>query len=244
MSRLKEVQQLEQEVFQELDELLYRERLLENAKQNERYAIRNYGNRYTKHPSRARVDNYYYRKEQRERLRRYKNNAKTRSLSWKLDDQFAVELMDKECFYCGAEATPMNGIDRIDSSDDYLIPNVVPCCQICNRAKSDLPFHTFMEWIDKLVKNRSTYVKQYPLGNWCLRQYMSHLLCVSLTAPQVPAWIAGEDEEVRSWRILVALHRSVCRWWIEGAWGIGYQPGFCAHSRGLSGPSRRAYLIQ
>ena len=52
--------------------------------------------------------------------------------------------------YCGTEKSnhkvtknclegyDHNGIDRIDSSKNYTIANVAPCCKICNYAKSDM----------------------------------------------------------------------------------------------------------
>ena len=43
-----------------------------------------------------------------------------------------------------------SGIDRIDSLKDYTIENTVPCCKICNYAKSNLTLKQFQEWAIKL----------------------------------------------------------------------------------------------
>jgi hypothetical protein len=40
-----------------------------------------------------------------------------------------------------------NGIDRLDCAIGYQPNNVVSCCAICNRAKGDMPFEAFIEWI-------------------------------------------------------------------------------------------------
>lgn len=44
-------------------------------------------------------------------------------------------------------------IDRIDSTKDYSIDNVVPCCKFCNWAKSDLKQKDFYDWVQRVSKN-------------------------------------------------------------------------------------------
>lgn len=51
------------------------------------------------------------------------------------------------CFYCGEEST---GIDRVDSSKDYLMDNCIPCCIKCNRMKMDKTFEEFIDQINKI----------------------------------------------------------------------------------------------
>jgi hypothetical protein len=43
-----------------------------------------------------------------------------------------------------------NGIDRVDSTKGYFNENVVSCCKVCNRAKSNLSLDEFKEWISKV----------------------------------------------------------------------------------------------
>ena len=45
-----------------------------------------------------------------------------------------------------------SGIDRVDSNIGYEINNVVSCCNICNRAKSNMKLDEFNEWRMKLAK--------------------------------------------------------------------------------------------
>lgn len=45
-----------------------------------------------------------------------------------------------------------NGLDRVDSNKGYLKENVVPCCEICNKAKRDLSLCQFKKWINRLIK--------------------------------------------------------------------------------------------
>lgn len=91
-----------------------------------------------------------------------------------------IILCKKKCFYCGAEPKNIanirprsqrdnndtleyynsysflyNGLDRINSSKKHDTDNVVPCCKICNRAKSDMSFYEFNQWITKIIdKNK------------------------------------------------------------------------------------------
>lgn len=97
-------------------------------------------------------------------IRRYKMQAKRRGYSFNLKDEQFAEITQKDCFYCGAKPNNIskgdrcngiyvyNGIDRINSKKGYTLDNIVPCCRICNRAKSDLTFKEFKEWIEKVYK--------------------------------------------------------------------------------------------
>jgi hypothetical protein len=85
-----------------------------------------------------------------------------------------LELSQQNCFYCGIEPNTeynyfatlssrssekarseglfvYNGMDRVDNSKKHTIDNVVPCCPICNRAKSDRTQNDFLNWIPQLT---------------------------------------------------------------------------------------------
>ena len=51
----------------------------------------------------------------------------------------------------------INGIDRIDTTGDYVTDNVVPCCKVCNRAKNDLEADVFLQHVAKVVSQQSKY---------------------------------------------------------------------------------------
>lgn len=93
----------------------------------------------------------------------YKRHAERRGFKWNLTRENVESIIDKDCYYCGTK--PMNikktknsigiglnysGIDRIDSCKDYTVENTVPCCRICNYAKSNLTLKEFQEWAIKL----------------------------------------------------------------------------------------------
>jgi len=94
----------------------------------------------------------------------YGRNAKSRSLSFELSFDEFFTLSQKNCHYCGVEPSNFskckshykkeftyNGIDRVDNSLGYVLENCVPCCKICNSAKSNLTEGQFQQWIDRLV---------------------------------------------------------------------------------------------
>lgn len=96
----------------------------------------------------------------------YKRHAIDRGFKWKLKRNDVENIIKQNCFYC--KSIPANikktrnsvnggllysGIDRIDSTRDYTKNNVVPCCRICNYAKSNMDTNTFQEWAIKLGKN-------------------------------------------------------------------------------------------
>lgn len=91
-----------------------------------------------------------------------KTGAVRRGLAWDLSFDQWREFAVSDCTYCGGEPSNSvaihkiyyNGIDRLDSSEGYNEDNCVPCCKICNRAKSDTPLPEFLDWI-KRVHERS-----------------------------------------------------------------------------------------
>lgn len=110
-----------------------------------------------------------------------KKGALKRNKKWELSDSQFVELIYKNCSYCGvlpsttvnptnghslafSRATECfvtyNGIDRVDSSKGYTSENTVTCCQQCNSGKLDYSVDEFKNWIKRaynhLKLNEST----------------------------------------------------------------------------------------
>jgi hypothetical protein len=88
-------------------------------------------------------------------LYRYKENARKANREWGLSDALFDGLTSADCHYCGNPPTNnhklctgfgefrYNGIDRKDSRLGYTPDNVVPCCKVCQKAKSNLPYEVF-----------------------------------------------------------------------------------------------------
>lgn len=94
-------------------------------------------------------------------LRSYKKGASERNISWHLSDEEFLNLITKNCNYCGVEPTirlhdrsknkkPVNGIDRVDSSKPYTIDNCVTCCTMCNYMKQHHNKEDFLNQVQKI----------------------------------------------------------------------------------------------
>lgn len=76
-------------------------------------------------------------------------------------------LTQQNCHYCNSSPSNVikhstngdyvyQGLDRKDSSKGYTIDNVVPCCIICNRAKNNLDYETFQNWIRSVAEHNKS----------------------------------------------------------------------------------------
>lgn len=99
----------------------------------------------------------------------YKKRAQRRNLKFDLyKNEFAI-LITKNCYYCGMKPCNLfkgtkykfenfsyNGIDRRDNNEGYIIENSVSCCKFCNRAKYTSELKDFEEWINQIIKFRTS----------------------------------------------------------------------------------------
>jgi hypothetical protein len=93
---------------------------------------------------------------------KYKWDAKKMGRSFHLTKQEFLEIITKNCFYCGIKPSNIStrygpndtylytGIDRVNNSVGYEIGNVVPCCKECNMAKHSMTQENFISWIDRV----------------------------------------------------------------------------------------------
>lgn len=100
----------------------------------------------------------------------YIQGSRERGLPFDLTKSEFKYITSEPCHYCGtlpkqvSTATNAksshenkrhgtyihNGIDRKDNSLGYLLTNSVPCCKICNRAKSGMAYDEFVAYIDNI----------------------------------------------------------------------------------------------
>ena len=76
----------------------------------------------------------------------YKYRAKKKNFLFELDFETFKSLVTSDCEHCGSEGC---GIDRLDSSQGYIISNCVPCCTMCNRMKLT---HSEEDWTNQMMK--------------------------------------------------------------------------------------------
>ena len=96
---------------------------------------------------------------------RYKKGAELRNLTFNLSEIEFRLITKQNCFYCGIEPKKIskskydvyvyNGIDRKNNKIGYILENSLPCCTMCNKAKRDIDFDVFINWI-KILKSFNT----------------------------------------------------------------------------------------
>lgn len=114
--------------------------------------------------------------------RLYLQGAKDRNIDWNLTPNQFLELVTKDCIYCGKKPqvrstrygragikttfdTPVNGIDRINSNKGYCIDNCVTCCSNCNYMKQSMDIHTFLQHVEQIYKHQQTNNIFHMLGS-------------------------------------------------------------------------------
>ncbi|NOQ48439.1 MAG: hypothetical protein GQ576_04785 [Methanococcoides sp.] len=103
----------------------------------------------------------------------YKRHARGRGFDFELTRTEVESIIKNKCHYCGCEPSNLkitkdsidgglyyNGIDRLNSKNNYTLDNVVPCCCFCNRAKNDKSKEYFLKWI-KRVYDHQAMVEQW-----------------------------------------------------------------------------------
>lgn len=96
-------------------------------------------------------------------FKRYKASAKIRKKEFNISEDVFEKLIMNNCHYCGSiplsyhkrfinydKNFRYNGIDRIDNTKGYIDGNCVTCCEICNKAKSEMSVEDFKNWIKRI----------------------------------------------------------------------------------------------
>jgi hypothetical protein len=96
---------------------------------------------------------------------RYVNRSTRDGIEFLLNKEQFKKLTSSPCVYCGIPPVQVvktgrlrkrngdylhNGVDRIDSSQGYTPDNSVPCCSICNKAKSTMSQSEFYAWVKRI----------------------------------------------------------------------------------------------
>ena len=97
----------------------------------------------------------------------YRKRSRQKGLDFTLDTAQFEELMNSDCYYCGAgpsnsivqhgQALPVyQGIDRMDNDLGYTPDNVVPCCITCNKMKKAMSHDEFLLHIHAIASRFMT----------------------------------------------------------------------------------------
>lgn len=68
-------------------------------------------------------------------------------------ETFVSRLLSLSCSYCGESGDGENliGVDRIDSTKNYLIDNIAPACNQCNMSKCDMKAEDFIKHCQRVA---------------------------------------------------------------------------------------------
>lgn len=86
-------------------------------------------------------------------LQTYIYAARKRNLSFELTEHDFNGTVSMSCHYCGAP--PVSGVDRLDSSLGYTRGNTVPCCSLCNKAKSTYSEEEFIQMCTRVASRHA-----------------------------------------------------------------------------------------
>ena len=100
------------------------------------------------------------------------SGARQRGLEMRLNNAQLKHICLLHCAYCNAPPSNemkgrksgkstaqkiqlYSGIDRVSALEGYVLGNVLPCCLLCNRAKSDADLKIFVGWLERLGSTRT-----------------------------------------------------------------------------------------
>jgi hypothetical protein len=105
----------------------------------------------------------------------FKARAKKRNLPWNIPFEIYSALIIMDCYICGAPPSSRrwdslkfkhNGLDRIDSSEGYILGNVAPCCRTCNNAKRNLNIMEFIRHFKRAICNLEIGEGRHEIKKW------------------------------------------------------------------------------
>ena len=89
----------------------------------------------------------------RGRFLHYRSEAKQKNRVFELTLEQFIDITSRKCYYCDqfSEGHDYCGIDRVDTTQGYLLTNVIPCCKMCNKMKLDHTEQKFMEQCKRII---------------------------------------------------------------------------------------------
>jgi len=95
---------------------------------------------------------------------KYQHSAKRRGYEFNLDEETFFSTIQQPCAFCGQQWTShevskagyeykFTGLDRVESTKGYVKGNILPCCKVCNRMKSDMNTYDFVLHLHKVCEH-------------------------------------------------------------------------------------------
>jgi hypothetical protein len=110
---------------------------------------------------------------------RYERRAMKKKIPFKVTEEEFIKIISMRCHYCGTEPrdfnpyidshgnqrsdsqatidrswVKMNGVDRKSSDDGYTLENCLSCCFPCNRAKGDMIYENYLNYLKQMIEFR------------------------------------------------------------------------------------------
>ena len=140
-----------------------------------------------------------------------KNRAKNANIAFNLSEKQFHLLKAMRCYMCGKlnNEYHVNGIDRINSKNEYHISNCRACCATCNYIKNNYSLNDLLVQMVKIVKH-CKYVDLYKINcednkqyNHYNQQFASNLITTKTLFDFVPSCDFFNDIEDESIEKLV-----------------------------------------
>lgn len=93
-----------------------------------------------------------YSKNLLPKYKAYERSAKCRKIEFAVTFEEFKTFWQENCYYCNSIIENI-GIDRVDSTKNYTLDNVVSCCAKCNYMKRNYTLTEFISHISKIYKN-------------------------------------------------------------------------------------------
>jgi hypothetical protein len=104
----------------------------------------------------ARQKKFQENNAERFAYRRNRDGAKQRGIPFDLSfDQFML-FWQKDCEYCGVNIKTI-GLDRVDNDTGYTMENIIPCCGVCNRMKSNRSALAFIKQCENIARRSNKW---------------------------------------------------------------------------------------
>ena len=82
----------------------------------------------------------------------YKRSAESKQLEFNMTKGDFMEMVETPCYYCEIiQEKGFNGVDRLNSSEGYIMTNCVSCCEMCNFMKGCLGPTIFINRVEHIM---------------------------------------------------------------------------------------------
>ena len=89
-------------------------------------------------------------------FKNYINRAKKSNIEFTINFEEFKKIILDSCYLCGKKSENnihLNGIDRVNNKEGYILTNCKSCCRDCNFMKNDYNLYVFIEKLESIYNN-------------------------------------------------------------------------------------------